>query len=542
VFPERTIFYLFPEGHGERPKDFHPLIDVYFTLLKRVAIRSSGHSLARIKAQRLAKYLRKLFSAPKFPRKFNGVLMQSGRPIIIAGARGFVGSYLAKSLSNQYHVIGLSRGEQPAGKGGVPEWRKCDLFSLKDAEANVFGAEVAFYLVHSMLPDWGLTQGHFRDLDIIVADNFARSAARAGIRQIIYLGGLIPDHGNISTHLKSRLEVERTLSRYGTPVTALRAAIVVGSKGSSFQIVERLINRLPLLPAPHWMETPTHPVALPDVTALLKFCIRNESTYDQHFDIGGPEVVSYLNFAKVVAAAIKRPFRPIPLPWIPLRLAAHLISIITRAPIALVRPLVDSLQFEMVAANKRLQKLAELPGMSLEKSVEIAVEEERHSKTAGPAAFSANKAEKRLVRSVQRLTLPPGRRAIFIAEEFALWLSRRFPLALKVSMAKNYDIEFSFFSFLLLRLTFSKERSDATRALFFISGGHLVKEAGKGRFEFRETEDGKSVLAAIHDYEPTLPWWLYIWTQARVHQLTMWCFGRFLRRTPSLAAVAAKAP
>ncbi|MFA6317171.1 MAG: NAD-dependent epimerase/dehydratase family protein, partial [Elusimicrobiota bacterium] len=168
----------------------------------------------------------------------------AGGTVVVAGATGFVGWALARFLAWDYRVIGLSRNP-PSGGGGPPragrvEWRACDLFSLKQTEEALEGAGAAFYLVHSMWPSARLTQGSFADMDLICADNFARAAAKAGVTQIVYLGGLIPDDPMLSRHLASRLEVERTLGSRGVPLTALRAGIVIGPFGSSYRIFRTL--------------------------------------------------------------------------------------------------------------------------------------------------------------------------------------------------------------------------------------------------------------------------------------------------------------
>ena len=163
------------------------------------------------------------------------------KTIVIAGATGFVGRALAPALAPTARVIGLSRGARTPDSV-YAEWRACDLFSLLDAEHALEGADVAFYLVHSMMPSAHLTQGHFRDLDLVCADNFARAAKSRGVRQIIYLGGLVPEGGALSPHLESRLEVERALGAYGVPVTSLRAGLVIGAGGSSFAMLQRAVS------------------------------------------------------------------------------------------------------------------------------------------------------------------------------------------------------------------------------------------------------------------------------------------------------------
>src|SRR5690606_15038482 len=173
-------------------------------------------------------------------------------------------------------------------------WRACDLYSLLQAEQALAGADYAFYLVHSMMPMASLTQGSFEDIDLILADNFARAASKAGVKQIIYLGGIIPSGTLLSRHLRSRLEVEQTLAAHGVPVTRIRASLIVGARGSSFQIVEKLVKRLPLLLCPRWTRTLTQPIALKDVLEILQYVMGKPEHFHHAYDVGGPSVLSYV--------------------------------------------------------------------------------------------------------------------------------------------------------------------------------------------------------------------------------------------------------
>lgn len=166
--------------------------------------------------------------------------------VVIAGASGYIGRSLLTSLGDHADIIGLSRSDSKNDDG--IEWRSCDLFSMKDTEKGVTGADIAVYLIHSMMKSAKLTQGSFEDMDVILADNFAQAAQKQGIKHIIYLTGIIPneDEAHLSRHLKSRLEVERILSSYTIPVTSLRAGLIIGPKGSSFPILTKLVKRLPV--------------------------------------------------------------------------------------------------------------------------------------------------------------------------------------------------------------------------------------------------------------------------------------------------------
>ena len=202
--------------------------------------------------------------------------------LVIAGATGFVGQAVARKLASRAErldLVGLTRGRREA----VGDWDRlvsCDLFSLKDVERALVGARFALYLVHSMLPSARLVQGRFSDLDLICADNFGRAAAKAGVEQIVYLGGLIPElpAGELSDHLSSRLEVEAALGAHGVPVTTLRAGMVIGPGGSSFEILTRLVRRLPAMVLPKWSERICQAIDLETVAALLDYAVGRTET------------------------------------------------------------------------------------------------------------------------------------------------------------------------------------------------------------------------------------------------------------------------
>jgi nucleoside-diphosphate-sugar epimerase len=182
--------------------------------------------------------------------------------VAIAGASGFVGKKLLERLGRDpgIEVLPLARSLRPS----------CDLFSLLEVEEALKGQEQGIYLVHSMLPSSQLSQGNFADYDLILADNFARAAAKAGLKRIIYLGGIIPKNleaapEHLSLHLKSRLEVEEIFRSYKIPVLSLRAGMVMGGEGSSFQMLLRLVDRLPLMVCPAWTQSKSEPIHVDDV-------------------------------------------------------------------------------------------------------------------------------------------------------------------------------------------------------------------------------------------------------------------------------------
>lgn len=448
--------------------------------------------------------------------------------VAIAGVTGFVGDTLARALRAHAGVgrlVGIGRGS--GASSPVDEWRKCDLFSLADAERALAGVDVAVYLVHSMMPSAALTQGDFADFDFLAADNFARAAAKNGVRQIVYLGGLVPRGGRaLSRHLESRLEVERVLGAHGTPVTALRAGLVVGPAGSSFLMLRRLVERLPVMLTPAWTETRTQPIDLADVVALLAHCVGRPETFGQSFDVGGPEVLTYRAMIERMAAKLGRNPRLYAVPFFTPGLSRLWVSLVTGAPKSLVAPLVESLTHEMVAGDRRLQDAARIPGLSFDESLDAALE------TEPPAdAREGRSRTQRDVRSVQRLPLPDGRDARWVADEYLRWLPRLLPFALRVQVADDQVCRFTLLGVTLLVLAYSKERSSDDRALFYVRGGILAGPSERGRLEFRSVPRAPFVIAAIHDFVPRLPWPIYATTQAPFHLAVMRAFGRHLARS-----------
>lgn len=477
----------------------------------------------------------------------------SRRVVAIAGASGFVGRHLARSLAGRHEVLGLSRHPvAAAARGDTPgvQWRRCDMLSLLEIERALVGVDVAYYLVHSMLPSARLTQGTFENIDLIAADNFARAARDQGVERIIYLGGLVPDGQDVSGHLRSRLEVEKALGSRGVPVTALRAGLVVGPGGSSLRILVRLVQRLPLMVLPSWTETRTQPIALADALELLEHCLDAPEVLGKTFDIGGPEVLAYRELIEQTATVLGKPHRALRVPWISPRISKLWVSTVTGMPRALVGPLIESLRCEMVAGDLELQReIGQRPRpfqVALREALQ-SVEPSSSALVPRPRSAIVPKSvrNERLVRSVQRLPLPEGWDALDAAREYMRWLDAALRFFLRVEIDGP---RCRFFVRLvprpLLELTFSPERSRPDRALFYVTGGLLRRRDAprRGRLEFRPTPDGRHILAAIHDFAPALPWFVYNLTQAIAHVWVMHRFGAHLAQRASSQRPPAELP
>lgn len=457
--------------------------------------------------------------------------LQETPHIVIAGASGYIGRALIPKLLEKFpfaQITALSRSQQESQDLRV-QWQACDLFSLKSLEeALPKKIDAAFYLVHSMGPTAQLDQGSFADYDLILADNFARALKSTGVRHLIYLGGLLPETSKLSLHLQSRLEVEQTFTSYDFPLTIFRAGLILGDAGSSFQILLKLVKRLPVMICPQWTQTLTTPVNLSAVLKALSVSTLESSTLGKTYDLAGCEPLTYMQMMKETArrAGLKRIFISIPV-FTP-TLGRLWVSLITNSSKDLVYPLVESLEHPMVARKEHLfsQEWSKRSYFELLEKVSMT--------TVPGNSYFRFRAQRKTVRSVQRLPLPLGKDAAFVKEQYLKWLPRFLTPFIKVKV-QNEDIEFSIFSlkYPLLDLRLNLERSNSSRQLLYIRSGLLVGDKNKGRLEFREVLNRNYVLAAIHDFRPSLPWFIYRYTQAQIHLLVMRAFARHLERINS---------
>ncbi len=453
------------------------------------------------------------------------------KKIAIAGASGFIGKEVLKILSerNDIEIIALSRTNKISDIANVT-WKQCDLYSLLDIEKALESVDEAFYLVHSMSPTASLDQGEFQDYDLILSDNFARACRHCKVSHIIFLGGIIPQKKDLSPHLKSRHEVEQTLRTYGTPLTTLRAGLIVGKEGSSFNILVRLINRLPILLCPTWAKTLSHPIDVDDVVKSLIYVLDHEECKNKNYDIGGPEVLTYKEMLELTSIALKKIRITINFPFLSLDISKYLVSWITNAPQDLVFPLVCSLKHKIIVNKDFELNIPNHQKTSFTDSIQKALKNGISNETPHAFVLSKELEDKKEVRSVSRLTLPQDKRAQDVAYEYMRWLPRFFFPILQVEV---YGEKCTFYGpFLdepLLILERSPTRSTIDRQLFYIKGGLLAKDTLRGRLEFREVLGGKYIIAAIHEFKPKLPWIIYKMTQAPIHYFVMKAFNRRLK-------------
>lgn len=445
--------------------------------------------------------------------------------VAIAGAGGYIGRWLIKEYRHKFNFVALSRQKVDHNPYPEVEWRQVELYSITSTVEALKGVDVAIYLVHSMNASTRLNQGSFEDTDLLLADNFSRAAEINEVKQIIYLGGLLPDEpeDKLSRHLKSRLEVEKTLGSRKAKLTALRASIIVGPGGSSFDMIKNLVRRLPVLMCPKWTESLTQPISLRDTLTIIDSCIGNANVYGKPIEIGNPEVMSYRDMLVRTAKAMGKKRLVFSVPVFSLGLSKLWVGIFGDSPPQLVSPLVESLRHTLTVSPELAFKEKEIDYQSFEKACEVALTE-----TDFPEMPSFIKSEKvkNTVRSIQRMPNKNRHSALWVANRYNIWLPTFFRFLINGKVAKNGDLGF----YLLwakkpmLQLTMIPDRSDFERQLFYISGGWLVKRFDYGWLEFREVLDSKYIISAIHEFVPRLPWLVYINTQAKLH---LWVMNRF---------------
>jgi uncharacterized protein YbjT (DUF2867 family) len=290
--------------------------------------------------------------------------------VLVTGITGYIGSSMAERMARGGHdVRGFARHPErvalpvPVVKG--------DAVSGEGLEAALEGTDVAYFLIHSMEPATG---DPFATRERIAAENFARAAAGAGVRRIVYLGGLVPSDGPRSPHLNSRMAVEHILLDAVPESVALRASIVIGARSRSFRFLVRLVERLPVLAVPAWRTNRTAPIDERDVVEILAGAADSEAVAGEVLDVGGPDVVSYGELIDRIAdlMLVDRPavrFNRLTVTPIASRVAAA----IAGEEYELIRPLMESLGTDLLPRDDRATRLLDVRLHTLNSAIEHAL-------------------------------------------------------------------------------------------------------------------------------------------------------------------------
>ena len=272
---------------------------------------------------------------------------------VVFGATGFIGRALLPVLAAEHDVVAASRSPHPPQNGVT--WVVADVTDASAVRQALEGADVVYYLVHS------LGSADFEERDVAGARTTAREAETAGVRQLVYLGGLGEADEDLSPHLRSRLETGRALASGAVPLTTLRAAVVVGKGSAAFETIVALVDRLPVMIAPRWVSTPTQPIALADAVRYLAAVAGREETIGETYDLGGPEVMTYREMIERVAGLRGKRRVIVEVPVLTPFLSSLWLHLVTPVGASVARPLVEGLRNPTVAEDTRIRELVPFP-------------------------------------------------------------------------------------------------------------------------------------------------------------------------------------
>ncbi len=301
------------------------------------------------------------------------------KPVLVFGATGYIGANLVPRLLSEGCVVrasGRNRKVLAARDWPGVELVEADALQPDSLPGALAGVDVAYYLVHSMAAG-----RNFGRLDLEAAENFAAAAAQAGVRRIVYLGGLIPA-GAESEHLVSRRDTGERLREGRVPVTEVRAGIIVGPGSAAYEVIRDLVNHLPLMLTPRWVQSRSSPIALANLLDYLVGVAWLDEAAGKVLDAGGPDYLSYEDVMRQYGEAVGKRPRIVRLPVLTPTLSAYWLGLVTAVPANIASALIGGLKHDLPANDAELRRLVPLKLMTFRESVAAALRAEQTHQVA----------------------------------------------------------------------------------------------------------------------------------------------------------------
>jgi uncharacterized protein YbjT (DUF2867 family) len=293
--------------------------------------------------------------------------------ILLTGATGYIGKRLLPVLIEMGHEVLCA--VRDTARLDIHQYERdqvkafqADLYDLTSLEKLPKDIDAAYYLVHSMS-----SAGDFSSAELASAENFIKYLNNTSAKQLIYLSGIVNEK-QLSTHLKSRKAVEEVLGKGKTPLTALRAGIIIGSGSASFEIIRDLVEKLPVMVAPKWLKTRCQPIAIRNVIQLLTGVLDRKSTFGKHFDIYGPDMLTYKQMLEQFAEVRKLKRKIIIVPVFSPKLSSYWLYFVTSTSYSLARNLVDSMKIDVIPEKNDLSKDLNIQPIPYKAAIEMAFE------------------------------------------------------------------------------------------------------------------------------------------------------------------------
>ena len=299
--------------------------------------------------------------------------------IMVTGASGYIGGRLVPELlARGYKVRIMVRAVSPEYSALWPnaEIVVADALDIARLKIALEGIDTAYYLIHSLR----LGPKEFASADLQAARNFRIAAEETGLKRIIYLGGLGDIRSSLSSHLRSRAEVANELRRGRTPVTILRAAVIVGSGSASYEIIQHLVRELLVIFIPRWAKNRCQPIAVRDVIKYLVGVLETPETLGKYFDIGGRDILTYKEMLKVLGGVLRKKPVFISVPFVNIRFYAYASSLITPVPDSITECLMEGLKNEVICQDESIKGLIPFEPLSYKEAIIRAMSREEQDK------------------------------------------------------------------------------------------------------------------------------------------------------------------